>query len=637
MDDYDNKSLDELQQIARTKYGLEIPPTLQLGDAIDWLRLKDAIVDTNPVLPTDDNPLPVIQTVAQQPAATIIPQIPVSQGATINLPIITPTVPSTNIFPPLANLPQITMPTMQYMPIVQHQHYYLNDENTLRHLYGNPALPWDTDFNILRDLITQENTEPINQDAPFQDRILHPNYRRPAPIVNYQLPLSTSAQPTILFPQVTMPTVPQVTIPQVTVPQVTMPTVPQVAIPQVTMPTVPQVAVPQVAVPQVTMPTVPQVAVPQVTMPTVPQVAVPIVPQSPKVTMPVVPQVTVPIVPKVTVPVVPQSPKVTVPIVPKVTVPIVPKVTIPTVPKVTIPTVPQTSKVTLSIAPQVTIPVVPRTTIPVVPKVTATTAPQVIMPVAPKVTTPTMPKVTTPTTVMPMLPQTQKVTIPQVQKIGMPVVPQVQAITMPIVEPQKPPTPITLNIMPTTPGIKLNINPPQGVIPMVNRGPLTATPPVIQQYPVSPGFQTGVTVAGLTSIRSTTLTPKIPGGLGQGITTTTTTTTATTAGVPIIKMPTFNTTVAPIVTTPKRPSPLPELQQTAKIHATPGTTEGIISVLNEIDPDLLISERAGKNKKGYNLDTLQRFAHKLGLTVSGKKKEELINDIHEIRREMGFA
>jgi hypothetical protein len=50
----------------------------------------------------------------------------------------------------------------------------------------------------------------------------------------------------------------------------------------------------------------------------------------------------------------------------------------------------------------------------------------------------------------------------------------------------------------------------------------------------------------------------------------------------------------------------------------------------------LIGERTGKNKKGYSLATLQAFAQRLGLSTSGKRKQELIDDIQSVRREMGL-
>ena len=66
-----------------------------------------------------------------------------------------------------------------------------------------------------------------------------------------------------------------------------------------------------------------------------------------------------------------------------------------------------------------------------------------------------------------------------------------------------------------------------------------------------------------------------------------------------------------------------------------GTAENKIAILNEIDPELLISERTGKKKKGYSLRQLQDISQRLGLTVSGRRKQELIDNIQAVRREMG--
>ena len=61
-----------------------------------------------------------------------------------------------------------------------------------------------------------------------------------------------------------------------------------------------------------------------------------------------------------------------------------------------------------------------------------------------------------------------------------------------------------------------------------------------------------------------------------------------------------------------------------------------MKVLNEIDPDLLVSERTGKNKKGYSREILSDFAKRIGLTASSKRKQEIIEDIQNVRREMGL-
>jgi hypothetical protein len=177
----------------------------------------------------------------------------------------------------------------------------------------------------------------------------------------------------------------------------------------------------------------------------------------------------------------------------------------------------------------------------------------------------------------------------------------------------------------TTQGKKLTLQPiignQQGILNIGNNPTLPTGFNLVD-------LQTG----GLKSVKATTLTPKIPNITGGA---------KIEQNKPVqmmntIQMPKFNTKITPVNTGIKRPVPLPDNTQGYRTTPAPGTTEAILAVLGEIDPELLISERVGKKKKGYRLEVLQGFANRLGLTVSGKKKDELINDINNIRREMGF-
>jgi hypothetical protein len=198
-----------------------------------------------------------------------------------------------------------------------------------------------------------------------------------------------------------------------------------------------------------------------------------------------------------------------------------------------------------------------------------------------------------------------------------------------------PPAPRQMTLTIQTPGPVVPMSPK----PLVPQGRLIPTAPVIAQAPVTPGFQAGAQIAGFTTIRATTLIPTIPNVTARAPTTPPafiTPAQTTGAATPRVQMPTFNTAVAPVTTPVRRPSPLPVTPVGARLPPAPGTTESIIAVLNEIDPNLLVPERTGKNKKGYRLETLQGFAQRLGLTVSGKRKQELIDDIQAIRREVGL-
>ena len=61
-----------------------------------------------------------------------------------------------------------------------------------------------------------------------------------------------------------------------------------------------------------------------------------------------------------------------------------------------------------------------------------------------------------------------------------------------------------------------------------------------------------------------------------------------------------------------------------------------LDVLNDIDPVKLNADRTGGNKKNYNLNELRNFSRRLGISVSGKKKNEIIKNITNKAREKGI-
>ena len=749
MDGYDNKSLEELRALAKAKYNLDMPADLRLGDAVEWLRFQDAAVATRieqTLREGTGSPKPTIQPVQQFPTQgqVIIPTIPGLQ----DLPkgegetqVIAPMIPTSTTVPLIPSFPLVpTIPTIPGIIIpMQQTKSYLNDENTLRRLHGNPVLPWQTDLALLANAKNQADTTPVNPDATFQAHILHPDYRPRAtpPIFTGMLSIPTIPTipgignlPVIPVMKPTTQTQPGV-IPIVTIPTATTPAVP--VIPTVTTPVVP-------VIPTATIPVFPTLQPVQVT-PTVPTITqVPAVnpvsprrltsptrvqpkspvriispPKSPTQTVvqtPAVPfiQPTGPVI-QPTIPVIQPTVPFIQPTVPVIqpTVPVIkPTVTVPPMP--TIPAMGPTTTQAPVVVPKITVPqmpqgpaVVPKMTVPQMPQVTAV-APVILKvapPVVPVMTQPPVVPVMTQPPVVPVMTQPPVVPVmtqpPVVPVMTQP--PVVPVMTQPPVVPvmTQPPvvskiTPITFQVpvgpivpkigqtpvftKPTTPTVMPNIAPifptgftPKGVTFNVNPVPklpglvtfnitptaptphfkpptpmglLTAIVPTVQQTPVSPGFQAGAQVAGFTTIRNTTLNPTIPNVLG-GQAAAPTFLTQPTATIPTVKMPTFNTVVAPVtVVDIKRPAPGPP-QQGNRLPPAPGTTENIINVLNEIDPNRLIGGRIrkekdpdGKKREGYSLQVLQTYANRLGLTVSGKRKQELIDDIQAVRREMGL-
>jgi hypothetical protein len=142
-------------------------------------------------------------------------------------------------------------------------------------------------------------------------------------------------------------------------------------------------------------------------------------------------------------------------------------------------------------------------------------------------------------------------------------------------------------------------------------------------------------IGGLTTISVTTLTPTIPTISSEtAVLPGSTDPTYSNKEVPTVIMPTFNRSIQRINSPVKRPLII-QATQGAPLMKNLGGKESVLSVLSEIDPELLVGERTGKNKKGYSLAALQGFTQRLGLTVSGKRKQELIDNIQNLRREMG--
>src|SRR3972149_6109103 len=353
MDDYDTKSLEEIRTIARTKYNAVIPEELQLGDVIEWLRMQDTLIAT--ISPRVD-----ITTIAP------IPTLPEIQNLTMNdanLPIIEPIVPTETKIPPLPVIPTIlTIPGIK-IPTVQ-QKYYLNDENTLRTLHGEPALPWQTDLATLNDARNQPDINTINPDAPFQARVLHPNYRTRITPITPGLPIIVPVIPTIpgvlTIPTITEPTImitPTVPAPTIMIP----PTAPAPTImipPTVPAPTImfpPVVPKPIIIAPTIMLPPVvpkPIIIAPTVIVPapapTPTKIVIPPVIQIPTTVIVPRPIITIPTTVIVPRPMITTPTKIIVP----VTHPVTLKVTIPqSTLLITKPVVPKApGMVTLNIA-----------------------------------------------------------------------------------------------------------------------------------------------------------------------------------------------------------------------------------------------------------------------------------------------
>ena len=163
--------------------------------------------------------------------------------------------------------------------------------------------------------------------------------------------------------------------------------------------------------------------------------------------------------------------------------------------------------------------------------------------------------------------------------------------------------------------------------------------------PTRPAIQIGPQVAGCLSITSTTLKPTIPNVSGKMPRTLALP--PVPAGPPVIpkvpgqsliQLPRFDTLIPPvIVTTIKRPVAIPRTPPTPTGAPLPGSQEYIMGVLAEINPELFVAERIGKNKKGYSRNALIAFVNRLGMSASGKNKPDLIEMIQKMRQDMGLT
>ena len=215
-------------------------------------------------------------------------------------------------------------------------------------------------------------------------------------------------------------------------------------------------------------------------------------------------------------------------------------------------------------------------------------------------------------------------------------------------------TPINLNI------IKPNINPQVDNLKPVNfniiKAPIIPTnsrskpeTPIGQLLAMSPTIpqlfnneNQKPNIGGFTTVKNTSLNVTIPNIYGKN-TPESNIAPQPSSQTPTIKMPTFNTTVRPVeVKEIKRPlgiSQMQQIQQRNNLYTAPGV-DNITEVLNEMDADRLISGRIrkdkdGDKKEGYSLQELKGYAERLGISVSKKHKQELIDSIQAIRREMG--
>ena len=229
MDDYDTKSLSELQQIARTKHDQEIPENYSIDAAIEFLRAQDEWSQYNEataeitVLPGSIPRLNIIQELPSipglGPATSGQQQVGQQQvGQQQELPLIPgfgpgtlqkfpsrqqdllPPVPKPGPmkFPTIPKLSGLIKPKMAALPIPQVEvepQYLLNDERTLTRLFGQPFLPWATDLGTIHDAQDQSNLLPINPRAVFQKRQLHPTYQ---PVVPRLQPFTFSNLPRLL-------------------------------------------------------------------------------------------------------------------------------------------------------------------------------------------------------------------------------------------------------------------------------------------------------------------------------------------------------------------------------------------------------------------------------------------------------
>jgi hypothetical protein len=106
--------------------------------------------------------------------------------------------------------------------------------------------------------------------------------------------------------------------------------------------------------------------------------------------------------------------------------------------------------------------------------------------------------------------------------------------------------------------------------------------------------------------------------------------------LPVIEFPTkLKTSKTPIISEIKRPTTT-GIGSIPRGPSLPGADDEIIRILTGIDMSRLSSTRTGKNKRDYTLKEIQNIAKSVGISVSGKKKGALIDDIKEMRRRYGL-
>jgi len=542
METYDNKSLQELSELATIKFGTVFPETFGITDAIEWMKIHDIINNKNIIAPEQIPPTMTVNIPQTQGFNDVFPEQE-------NIPSIINEPPELTAIKPL--FPQISPfmpPTEIYQP--PQIKYLLNDDNTLNLLHGNIAVEWDTGIDTLLDVRNQTNINEINLMAVFQEKILHPDYAvRKLPFIPMNLPLFPTNFP------LTKQEIPRIL--GLVPPNISIPTnQPQLVTP------VPQLVTP---VPQLVTP-VPQLVTPIIQSP----VVKPIVIAAP-VVKPIV--IAAPVIKPVVI-----QPTIAAPVIKPVV--IQPTIAAPVIKPVVI-------------QPTIVAPVIK----PVV--IQPTIAAPVIKPVV------IQPTIAAPVVIQPAV-------IAQVIKpAGSPVI---KPITPKVAVPNKT---ITLKIADTGKG--------QNIF-----GPFIQTPAAINPQQKSPGVTFGT--GGLTSIKTTMLSPTIPNIFNRQQFPAPL---VNTPGLHAIKMPTFSTLVQPVIVPVKRPAEI-VAANTIKGNHLHEKNENIMSVLAEIDPELLIAERTGKNKKGYSRNILLGFAYRMGLVTSGKGKQELIDDIQNIRKEYGL-
>jgi len=100
-----------------------------------------------------------------------------------------------------------------------------------------------------------------------------------------------------------------------------------------------------------------------------------------------------------------------------------------------------------------------------------------------------------------------------------------------------------------------------------------------------------------------------------------------------VSLPIFKTKVEAKAVQIKRPAIAMEEITSVSV---PSQAENIITILSNIDPEKMSTKRAGKHSSGYSLSDLKQFAQQLGLPISGKSKQALVDEITNMRKERGL-